>query len=189
MSISTLAVGDGVIVGCRDCGLPLVRARPTTSARCSGCRRSGGYAGHLFDGRFRVLKRERRHPSAYRYVRKVRGRLYQARPWVGGVGSVNLGLYPDEWTANRAVKAVLKELRGVDAVAVWRATEAAIRAGHVAAHVLPKWVHRLPGGRFGAKCRVRGAVLELGPFAGPEEACRAMAAHLAARPRGVGVMG
>ncbi|MCE9561287.1 MAG: hypothetical protein K8U57_04465 [Planctomycetes bacterium] len=122
--------------------------------------------------------RERRHASQYLYVRKARGRVYQCRIWITGIGSLNLGCYQSEWLAGQASKAFARRFRPdihlADVIASLR------RDGIVPAHVLMKYVYRLPGGDFGAKVKKHGRKIVLpGPYPTEKEAYEAMRARLA----------
>ncbi len=127
------------------------------------------------------------HRSYYRYVRRVKGRSYQARvPLAGGRKweSVNLGLFSAddhgsmagaERAAGLAAKAYYQRHRPW--LTPWQVIQELQRDGLVPASVLPRWVYRLPCGRFAARCkrRRRGVVIDLpGPFFTPEAAHAAM---------------
>lgn len=133
------------------------------------------------------------HRSEYRYVRRVKGRSFQARvPLAGGRKweGVNLGLFSAdewgsmteaEWAAGRAAKEYVKRHRpGRDPWEVVRELQSTFVGGLpiVPATVLPRWVYRRSDGRFGARCKrpTGGVEIDLtGPFLTPE------AAHSAAR--------
>lgn len=53
-------------------------------------------------------RRERKHPCVYHFVRKVKGRGYQCRPWLPCVGLLNLGCFSDEWSAGKAAREFVK---------------------------------------------------------------------------------
>jgi len=122
--------------------------------------------------------RERRHECGM-YLRKVKGDLYQVRPWVPGDGSVNCGLY-DEATAGRVKRALILELRGHPATAlgVWRALRAVLarmaRTGADVPDVLPKWVERDGDGGFVGWVRKGGREVSAGPFDSPVRAHEAI---------------
>jgi len=99
--------------------------------------------------------------SYYLYFRSVRDKtgtyVWQARPFLNEtVGHVNLGCYRDERAA-------------------WEAVRLWVRAGAdpcrgLPPGVLPKWVVRLPGSRFGAARRTAGGSrvpVPGGPWATP----------------------
>ena len=104
--------------------------------------------------------RRRTHPSRYLFVRRLRKgilRVWQARTWLPEpLGSINLGIHEDEWSAHRAVQA-------------W------IRAGADPCRglpdgVLPKWVRLSPDGTFTGWVRLAGELVERGPFPTAEDA-------------------
>ena len=86
------------------------------------------------------------HRSRYRHVRRVRGGAYQARIWVGGGRSLNIGLFTAsewgelaEWAAHRAASRFIRYwkpgVRAADALGQCRADG-----------VLPKRVVHWPAG-------------------------------------------
>lgn len=139
----------------------------------------------LLDIRWRF--RVRRHACDYQYVRKVGGRKYQARLWVGGRldgHSVNLGLYDTDAEAYRAVRRVLSRLRAPGTPSpldIWAAMKPLIEEGVLPAHLLPKYAHRRPDGLFGGRVRKGGALVTVGPFADPAEATAAILEILGGR--------
>lgn len=104
------------------------------------------------------IRRRGRRRYAHKYVRLVSGsQLYQARAWHPVVGSVNLGLYPEEHAAWAAVKAWIKA--GCDP------------CRGLPDGVLPKWVK---SDGDGYRVIARKKLLHVpGKFATPEEAHRA----------------
>jgi hypothetical protein len=89
-----------------------------------------------------VPARREPDPTAPKYVRKVKGFEFQARLWVGAGngGTVNLGLYPSEEAAARAVRATLRRLAGpLTPVSVWRTARV---TGLAPARLLPQHVRR-----------------------------------------------
>jgi hypothetical protein len=132
-------------------------------------------------------RRERRHPCRYPFVRKVNGDRYQLRVYIGGGRrhgmSINLGLFPDEWSAGQAYKRAVRLLKGqLDPVSVWEQLGPLRADGSLPRNVLPMHVRRIPGDpeRFEARVR-RGKVrCVIGPFADPAEAGRAALRFVAA---------
>ena len=111
-------------------------------------------------------RRKLADPRHRLYARKALGRQWQARVWLPRpLGSVNLGLYATEREAHAAALAFVR--RGADPVE------------HLPEGVLPKYVRRGVGGQFVARVKTRRGVVELGPFACPKLAHRAMMARLA----------
>lgn len=139
----------------------------------------------LLDIRWRF--RVRRHACDYQYVRKVGGRKYQARLWVGGRldgHSVNLGLYDTDAEAYRAVRRVLSRLCAPGTPSpldIWAAMKPLIEEGVLPAHLLPKYAHRRPDGLFGGRVRKGGELVAVGPFADPAEATAAILEILGGR--------
>lgn len=134
--------------------------------------------------------RQRREPDgdAPRYVRRVKGRAYQARVWLGSHngGSLNLGLFTvadwetwedARWAAARASREFVKRFDGSNLRAV---IEELKRKRFVPDCVLPPRVKRGPGG-YVASVRKRGGGIALGPFRCPWAAWDAMRAELRAR--------
>lgn len=125
------------------------------------------------------MPRDRKHASAYRYVRKVKGFKYQCRPWLPlPVGSLNLGCFRSEWEAGHAAREFVR--RFVPGVTLAEVVDGLRRDGLVAPHVRLKYVADRPGGGFMATVRKGGRRFDLpGPFATEIEAHAAMIAHLA----------
>lgn len=112
-------------------------------------------------------------PAAPRYVRRVRGGLYQARLWVGyeNGGSFNLGLFRTEGAAVRAVHEVLRLIRGNPTqIAVWECC-VPLLGRTLPKNLLPRGVRRCsehPG-----MYRTKVGPVTAGPFATPSLALRA----------------
>ena len=131
--------------------------------------------------------RDRLREPLEKYVRRHKGR-FQARLWIARPGhrhkggfSINLGLYETERMAAEVRKQVVRRLAAVRVVTpldVWLATRAAIAAGYVREGVLPMFVRRVAEGAYVARAKVNDAVVELGPFACPGDACAAMCDRL-----------
>ncbi len=162
-------------IPCSSCRLPI----PATSrsGRCHCCRRQGtaGYSGHLFDADHRPRERVRRHPCHYPYVRKVRGRKYQLRIYLGLSRTeryaINLGLYDSEWLAGQALRRVAAILRGERTpLEIWQAVRPLCAEGVLPAGLMPMWVVARDGAYW---ARRRKSDPLAGPFPTPE------AAHLA----------
>lgn len=107
-----------------------------------------------------------------RYTRRTKGRLIQARLWIGYEygGSFNLGLFRTEGAAAKAVAEVLRRLRGdPNPLAVWEVVEPLLGTV-IPEHVLPKWVvksDRDPN-QFDAKL----GFVRCGPLPTPKAAVR-----------------
>jgi hypothetical protein len=104
------------------------------------------------------------HSGRLKYVRRVKGNKYQARPWVGG-RRVNLGLFDSEWEAACAVVRY-------------------VRLNEVPPGKLPKFVRRerWRGGRLVFVAHVvlgPGVVERRGPFPSAADAERAVLRLLA----------
>ena len=143
----------------------------------------------------RPLQRLRLHASLYEGVRRVPGRAFQARYYLGGSTwkhhQINLGTYTEsdhgsmelaEWAAGQACREFDRSWKPDPITRQWPTPWAVVKdlqaAGIVPGHVLPKWVYRRPGGEYGAKVKLRGGAIDLGPYRTPEAAHRAMAATL-----------
>jgi hypothetical protein len=135
----------------------------------------------------RPRRRLRPHPCDYRYVRKVHGRKYQARLWVGGRRdghSINLGLYDADVLAYRAVSRVLARLftpgRVPTPLDVWHAMKPLMAEGLLPRHLLPKYAVRRPDGLYMGKVIKGGRRYTVGPFSDPAHATAAVLGLLAA---------
>jgi len=145
-----------------------------------------------------VRPRERRHPSRYEGVRKVKGKCaYQCRYWLGGRSfktiHLNLGLFTSgdhgddaEWAAGRAWREFDKRWVADPVTRVmpspWSVVVELRRKGYVPSSLVPPWVYAVPGG-YAARSRMTAGVIELpGPYATPEEAHEAMAERLGLWP-------
>lgn len=131
--------------------------------------------------------RARPDHDAPRFVRRTKGRSYQARVWLGvdAGGSLNLGLFTvnehetwelARWAAARAAREFVRRFDGSNLCAV---LDELRRRRWIPEGVLPKYVSPTAGGAaFTARCRlVRGAVRVA--VALPEPRATAEAAHAA----------
>lgn len=108
---------------------------------------------------------------APRFTRRVKNK-WQARLWIGAGEFANLGLYPGEWAAQKAVKEVVRRLPlgKIAPLVVWEAC-GPLLGKWLPATLLPKWVERVPGG-YGVRFAKGKAGVTAGPFQTPEVAHR-----------------
>lgn len=147
-------------------------------------------------------KKRQRQRDLPKHVRWCKGGSYQARPWVGPEpdANVNLGLYRTELYGNDheaainaaayAARTFLKMLAGPPVGDVWEVIQRLQRTRRfglpvVPAHVLPPCVRRVYAADretvtgYVAVSRRCGVRVEVGPYADPGEAYRALKAACA----------
>lgn len=131
-------------------------------------------------------KRERRHPCGL-YIRKVQGRLFQLRIYMGGGRAAgqawNLGLFRSEEAAAQVRRKWVEVTKDPElARDPCRALAALQKSGWVSPDILPLWVLRVPGGYIGRR-KTRDGVTETRVFATPMEAHLAMKSLVTAAAR------
>jgi hypothetical protein len=133
-------------------------------------------------------KQRQRHHACGLYIRwPNKGRKYQVRWWLGEHATINLGLYPTEWLAEKVRSAILKKVRAehLTPLGMWGLARDVLedmrgRGFTGLPDLLPKWVRRRPDGALFAKVKKGGRIIVLdGPFDTPEAAHLAMAGVLA----------
>lgn len=130
------------------------------------------------------------YEPGHRYIRRVKGRAYQARVWLASppFGSVNLGTFAgdpdqDDVVGERMAARVSDEYDrrakavGADAITVFVEMQ---REGKIPERVLPPGAYRRRDGLWGARRRFgkTGPVVRVGPFPTAEEASRALGQKL-----------
>lgn len=124
-----------------------------------------------------------------KYVRKVKGKKYQPRLWLGRGVQPALGLHRSEYDAARVALAVVHEMQRhpLTPRGVWEAVRAVARRGttHTGRalcddsirsmlRLLPLWVTRTAGGKYTARVRKNGISVRVGYYADPGAASDAI---------------
>ncbi len=133
--------------------------------------------------------RQRRHVCT-RFIRWLpKGACFQIRFWLRDWGTVNMGLFKDEFTAERVRTELIHELsrHPLTALGLWHAAQAVSlrdrtaagraipdEARRVLAALLPMYVRHGPEGYSAAVKKAGETIVCPGPFATPEEAHTAM---------------